>query len=124
MRYFLENFEKDFIYTWQHKKAFLGTERKLLGKNTIRGYLHDTDKLFLYLFFTKEETSKIHRKYARHHYENNLYKTNSDMIQLLIDWECNKLTKLDKPETAREYIEKAYPMEKNVFEPHLKELGL
>ena len=31
------------MYTWKHKKAFLKVEKKLLGKNTIRGYLHDVD---------------------------------------------------------------------------------
>lgn len=34
-----------FKYTVKHKKAFIMVEKQLLGKNTLRGYLHDIDKL-------------------------------------------------------------------------------
>lgn len=124
MRKALKDFKKDFIYTWEHKKAFIITEKKLTGKNTLRGYMHDTDKLFLYLLFTKKETSKIHRTYARHHKENDLYKTKNDMVQMMIDWECNSLTKKDKPESAREFLNKKYPYEVNRYIPILEELGI
>ena len=46
----LENFK----YTLKHKKAFLEVEKYLTGKNTIDGYLHDIDKLFMYLFLPKK----------------------------------------------------------------------
>ena len=42
------------MYTWRHKKAFLKVEKELLGKNTIRGYLHDADKLILYPILGKK----------------------------------------------------------------------
>lgn len=35
-------------YTMKHRKAFRAVEKQLLGHNTIRGYLHDLDKVFLY----------------------------------------------------------------------------
>lgn len=122
MRVLFKDLRKDLEYTLQHKKAFLGVERKLTGKNTLSGYLHDTDKLFLYLLFTKKETSKIHRSYASHHFEN--VSNEKHMIQMIIDWECNRLTKLDKQENARQYIDKTYPKQKHLFEPYLLSLGL
>lgn len=36
-------------YTMKHRKAFRAVEKQLLGHNTIRGYLHDLDKVFLYM---------------------------------------------------------------------------
>jgi hypothetical protein len=57
-------------YTWKHKRAFLQVEKQLLGRNTISGYLHDVDKIFLYLLpLKKEAVQKIHRKLSKHHVE-------------------------------------------------------
>ena len=41
-------------YTLKHRKAFRIIERQLLGHNTIRGYLHDLDKIFLYMIIDWE----------------------------------------------------------------------
>lgn len=38
-------------YTLEHRKAFRVVEKQLLGHNTIRGYLHDLDKVFLYIAY-------------------------------------------------------------------------
>ena len=39
--------ERDKIrYTLAHRKAFRKVEKELLGHNTIRGWLHDLDKIF------------------------------------------------------------------------------
>lgn len=48
-------------YTLKHRKAFRIIERQLLGHNTIRGYLHDLDKIFLYMIMDYERVYKIHR---------------------------------------------------------------
>lgn len=37
------------IYTVKHRKAFRRVEKELLGHNTLRGILHDLDKVFLYM---------------------------------------------------------------------------
>ena len=100
------------MYTWRHKKAFLKVEKELLGKNTIRGYLHDVDKLILYPILGKKTAHKIHRKYARHHYGN--AKTIKDKQQLVIDWECARYTKPDKPLSAIEYLNLTYPNDKSL----------
>lgn len=33
------------VYTMKHKRAFLRVEKELLGHNTVRGFLHDLDKV-------------------------------------------------------------------------------
>ena len=94
-------------YTWKHKKAFLDIEKSILGYNTLRGYLHDADKLVMYLILPKEVASKIHRKYSHHH----VLKASSynDFVEMVIDWECARYTKKDKPLTAYETLYKFYP---------------
>ena len=47
-------------YTLKHKAAFLKVEKELLGKNTIRGYLHDFDKVILSLFLPYSTVKYIH----------------------------------------------------------------
>lgn len=122
MRILFKDLGKDLKYTWEHKKAFLITEKRILGKNTLAGYLHDTDKLFLYLLFTKKETGVIHRSYAKHHTGN--HKTELDKKQALIDWECARLTKKDKQETAKQYLLKYIPEWKGYYKKTMKELQL
>lgn len=112
-----------FKYTINHKKAFLKVEKQLLGYNTPRGYLHDVDKLFMYIFLSKKQTHKIHRKISRHHV-NNRYKSKQDYIEMIIDWECARYTKKDKPLNAYETLCKYYSQLKEEIEPIMKELKL
>ena len=115
-------------YTWEHKKAFLKIEKILTGKNTLRGYLHDMDKIILKIFLPKEIVHKIHTKHSRHH---RLAHTRKDYIQMVIDWECSRLSKKDAQMNARETMEyecKKYPnmsseIRRNIL-PILHRLGL
>lgn len=109
-------------YTWQHKKAFLKVEKELLGHNTLRGYLHDLDKIFLKIFLDSKTVHNIHRKYSRHHEIK--AKTKGDYTQMIIDWECARFTKPDKPLNARETLYKFYPNLKYKIEPLLAALKL
>jgi len=109
-------------YTWQHKKAFLKVEKNLLGHNTIRGYLHDLDKIFLKIFLDSKTVHNLHRKHSRHHEIK--AKTKEDYIQMIIDWECARFTKPDKPLNARETLYKFYPNLKHEIEPLLAALKL
>lgn len=108
-------------YTLAHKKAFLQIEKQLLGHNTLRGYFHDSFKVVLYLFLKKSTVSEIHRKYSRHH---NRTHTTKDYIQMIIDWECARYTKPDKPLNARETLNKYYPYLKDKIEPLLIQFNL
>lgn len=117
-----KDFKKDFMYTWEHKKAVLQVERDILGRNTLQGYMHDMDKLFLYVLFTKKETSRIHRMYSRHHTGN--HKSDFDVIHALIDWESARITKPDKQETAREYLFKYIPEHAETYLPFMEIMNI
>lgn len=108
-------------YTLAHKKAFLQTEKELYGKNSIRGYLHDVDKVIMYPILGAKLTSKVHRKVSKHH---DKAKTKNDYQQMIIDWECARITKPDKPLNAYDTLYKYYPeLESNIL-PLLGEIGL
>lgn len=94
-------------YTWKHKKAYLKTEKQLTGKNTLRGYLHDLDKLIMYVIgVPKEIAHDIHVATAPHHKRNGKVRYPKGAV---IDWECSRSTKSDKPWSARDYYERACP---------------
>lgn len=118
----LERFDK-MLYTKNHRKAFLKIEKELTGKNTFSGYLHDLDKLFLYPILGVKLAHKIHRKYSKHHIPRCLNKKNT-IIQAIIDWECARFTKPDKPLNARDTLNKYYSEYFSTVDPVLKELNL
>lgn len=101
------------IYTCRHKKAYLKIQKKYKPyKYTLRGIFHDTDKILLlvfsimfYPFVSVQEISRIHKKWSHHHH---LAKTDEDFYYQIIDYECARFTKEDKPLGAREYIGKKY----------------
>ena len=95
-------------------------EKELLGKNTIRGYLHDLDKVIFSLFLPYPIVKRIHKKYSRHH---GRAKNHADYVQKIIDWECARYSKADKQMTAREYLE-IRPELKDIMLPIFNELGL
>ena len=111
------------VYTLKHKIAFLQVEKKLRGHNTINGYLHDIDKPFLYLAFwlDMKDIQKIHRNHSPHHVKNNLKKSRNDLIDTIIDWECARITKPDKPLNAYQTLMKFYPEYQETFLPLIKE---
>ena len=88
-------------YTYQHKKVFLKVEKEFLGKNTVSGYLHDTNKLVMFaLGFPKNWVRDIHRAISPHHERNGKIK---NLAGAIIDWESARYTKPDKSSTAREF---------------------
>lgn len=109
-------------YTMKHRKAFRAVEKQLLGHNTIRGYLHDLDKVFLYMIMDYKRAHKIYRSHSRHHTLK--ARTHADYVQMVIDWECARLTKPDKQMNARETLDKLYPKLKDKVLPVIEELGL
>ena len=110
-------------YTKAHRKAYKDVEKELLGHNTWRSLVHDLDKVILYNFLPFEKVKKFHRNTARHH-ENNIKKKRNDYIDIIIDWECARRTKPDKPLNAYDTMYKFYPhLEKEIL-PILKEFGL
>ena len=111
----LQNRLNSINYTIKHKKAFLEVEKMLLGKNTLRGYFHDWEKIILKIFFNDKTVSKLHRKYSRHHELK--AKNHADFVQMVIDWECARYTEQDRPLNAREALDKFYPQLKSKVLP-------
>lgn len=110
-------------YTKEHRKAFRKIEKKVLGRNTLRSIVHDLDKVILYNFLEHSKVKKIHRITARHH-DNKIKKNKNDYIEMIIDWECARYTKPDKPLNAYDTLYKFYPnLEKEIL-PMLKEFNL
>ena len=111
------------MYTKEHRKAFKKIEKEVLGHNTWRSFVHDLDKVILYNLLPHSKVKEIHRKYARHH-DNDIKKTENDYIEMIIDWECARYTKPDKPLNAFDTLYKFYPhLEKEIL-PLLKKYRL
>ena len=109
-------------YTLLHRKAFRKVEEELFGRVSLRGYLHDLDKVIMYPIFGKKLTSKWHRKFARHHI--NSAKTYADYAEMVVDWECARYTKPDKPLNAYDTLYKFYPQLESEILPILKVLKI
>lgn len=109
-------------YTLAHRKAFRKIEKELLGYNTFRSLFHDLDKVFLYPFFDYKKVHNFHRNHAHHHTVK--AKTRNDYIQMVIDWECARYTKPDKPLNTRQTLYKLYPEIEDKILPLLEEFHL
>lgn len=121
---------QSFRYTWAHKIAFLKVEKQLFGKISYRGLVHDLDKLLWWfpigylLGKNSQWVQKHHRNWARHHPHNPVNKNYNDYVEMIIDWECARFTKPDKPLNAYQTLYKFYPeLEKEIL-PILKKLNL
>lgn len=109
-------------YSINHRKAFRSVEKQLLGHNTFRSLFHDLDKVILYNFFDYKDVHNWHRNNMRHH--SIKAKTHSDFVQMVIDWECARFTKPDKPLNARETLYKFYPELEDRVIPILNTFGI
>lgn len=109
-------------YSLNHRKAFRSVEKQLIGHNTFRSLFHDLDKVILYNFFDYKDVHNFHRNHMKHH--SIKAKTRNDFIQMVIDWECARFTKPDKPLNARDTLYKFYPTLEGKILPILEELNL
>lgn len=121
-------------YTFKHYIAFLKVEKKLTG--FVSRLFHDWDKLLMFIFlpFLGERViNQWHQKHRRHHPTYTVGKNwerrlkdplNIDWIEAIIDWECARITKPDKPLDAYDTLMKYYPEYKYVAQPYFEALGL
>ena len=121
-KYYKEN-KGAIKYTQDHRKAFKKIEKQLLGHNTWRSYAHDLDKVILYHLLPFEKVKKFHRSTARHH-DNQIRKNKNDYIEMIIDWECARYTKPDKPLNAYDTLYKFYPHLEDQILPLLKQFHI
>lgn len=120
-------------YTFKHYIAFRKVEKKLLGKH--KYWHHDWDKLFMYVFcpwFGTKKISRIHQKRNVHHpswNDNDNWSHNKkfydiDFVEAIIDWECARYTKVNKPLNAYETMFNYYPSYQHFVLPMLEEMKL
>lgn len=106
----------------KHKRAFTQTALKLKCFN-LKHLFHDTDKLILILLVGDRLATKIHRAISTHHERNGIIK---DVRGAIIDWECARITKPNKPLNASGTLYNHYSHLKNfeIFKKELDKLGL
>ena len=88
----------------------------------MRSVFHDLDKAFMYMTMDHDTAHNIHVATASHHAA--IARTHDDFVEMVIDWECARFTKPDKPLNARETLYKFYPHMESKVLPILEELGL
>lgn len=86
----------------------------------VRFMFHDWYKPWLELVFSEKAVRKFHRNHSSHHSEGG----GKDYLAMVIDWECARITKPDKPLNARQTMEKYYPHLRDEIEPILNKLKL
>lgn len=99
------------LYRWKkliniirHKIAYLYVQFKYDHNITWRAICHDCDKMLLIIFCWNLSTTYIstyHRIRSRHHIKAN---TEKDRYYQIIDYECARYTKKDKPYSAYEWV--------------------
>lgn len=111
---YIDDFKKVFnkiVYVCKHKKAYIMIMKKYKPyRITLRGLFHDSDKLMILIFMivfcpsitSLESVSNFHKERSHHHQK---AASDKDFYYQIIDYECARYTKLDKPMSAREYIE-------------------
>lgn len=120
---------KHIPYTMKHRKAFDKVCKQLLGYTPYPYMFHDVDKLFMFVlipFMGKEYINKIHRKYMKHHLSMYKYKNciEQDYVEAIIDWECARFTKPDKPLDAEDTMIKYFSEFTYELLPYLKKYHL
>lgn len=101
MRKFTKSERGTFLYWICHWYAYNLTSLRLRCWHP-HHLLHDIEKPFLMLLWHKDypRVQKWHRQHNGHHLECRRTKTEQDWIDMLIDWECSRLTKVSSPRTA------------------------
>ena len=118
---------KEYIeYTYKHRKIVMLLAKKYFKDNKElleKIQYHDLDKLFMYLFYSKKDVSRIHRDKIAHH-DNEIEKTNLDYIEMVLDWESARYTKPDKPLNAYDTLYNFYPNMIKEILPILQTMGI
>lgn len=113
---------KKIPHSFKHYLAFLETEKRYIGYYKYK--FHDVDKILMYLIIPwlgVERIKKIHRKFNRHHIQNEKPVWKCNYEEAAIDWECCRFTKANEPMSAREYLE----YKKNTLRPvHYKHMDI
>lgn len=112
-------------YTILHIKAFKEKEDEIYRETNIKldySKTHDLDKLFMYCFMSKEDAHNLHVKINKHHLPITEDLDDEIMIEEIIDHDCARYTKPDKPKSALDMNEEFFNCKK--YENLCYKLGL
>jgi len=112
------SFNSDYIWqVWRHKVAIIKTAWKFKEFFYLPIYFHDLDKIIFMYFLPKKISSWLHDRLAFHHFKNifriYFYK------EMVLDWECSRLTKTEKQLTARRFFE---AIKDNIKSKHINKI--
>lgn len=111
------------IYTLYHKQAFMALTFDFYEVIVTPEILHDTDKLVLYGLIDYKNASGLHKDFSSHHY-GSLAKE-FYVEEAIIDYECARFTKPDKPLNAYETVMRLRPPESHdLFKSAMEPLGI
>lgn len=100
---------KHIIYTIKHKfelfRLWCRTDYMRKNVSIFRVIMHDMEKLILQCICGDKIATKIHRIYAGHHNITN----HVTLCEAILDWECARFSKPDKPLNAVQTATKYYP---------------
>lgn len=116
---------KHIPYTLKHRKKLIELSEIYLGKKHY--YLHDLDKIVMYILIPWVGTKVIHKIHATlspHHVKYFRGISRVDKTQAILDWESARYTKPDKPQNASKTLISKYPELIPEFLDTLEELGL
>ena len=116
---------KHIPYTLKHRKKLIELSEIYLGKKHY--YLHDLDKVVMYILIPWIGTKAIHKIHATlspHHVKYFRGIGHVDKKQAVLDWESARFTKPDKPWNAAETLMNKYPNLLDEFDNTFHELGL
>ena len=107
-------------YTYLHRQAIFNLAKQL--RVDITPYMsHDTDKYFMYLWLEEEVTREAHRTLNKHHaYDEGVNVGYETLVEMMLDWESARFSKVDKPRNAYQTLMKWMPTV--MFEPMLATL--
>ena len=111
------------IYTLRHKIAIMALHYEYFGNVSKRITLHDTEKLVLYEHMDTKTAHCYHKNHSIHH-QGNFQNINTNKIECVLDYECARYTKPDKPLNARATIDNFYPKSYPVLKDVLDELNI
>lgn len=104
------------VYTYKHRIAFRHVVKKLCREPEVysemmkRADVHDMDKMLMYQFLDQNTAQLHHVRTKPHHLESGLGKSDMDLLETVIDYECAPYTKPDKPLNAYDFTLKLMDM--------------
>lgn len=118
-------------YTLRHKIAIMALSYEFFGYVSKRIMFHDMEKLALYSMVGTKEGHNLHVQYSIHHHgnfdcfaERDTTSYHDNLMEAILDYECARYTKPDKPLNAYKTILNYFPDDYKDLKEYLVRFGL